>query len=141
MRLLYTKLLHFGKSVPNLLRRISHSKVTADLVECPTAVFGFTWDDSDGMKGKRKDCTEGGTLPQLCAGKIKTFKELGMTSLLQRSLQSFTETHLHFRRPDTLFSSSFFSHLPSCLSILQISCFSSKNPDSNLLLPSHGYHS
>lgn len=106
MHLLYTKLLHFGQSVPNLLRGISHGKVTADLVECPTAVFGFSWDGSDGMKGKRKDYAEGGTLHQLCAVKIKTFRVLGMASLLQRSLQSLTETHLHFQGPDILIFST-----------------------------------
>lgn len=116
MHLLYTKLLHFGKSVPNLLRGISRGKVTADLVECPTAVFGFSWDGSDGRKGKRKDYAEGWTLHQLCADKIKI--------IIKRSWDgySFTEESSEFNRdppsfsgaghPDHLLSLSLFPQWP-----------------------------
>lgn len=67
-------MLHFGKSVPNLLRQISSNKVTADLAECPTDVFCFSWDGSDGIKRKREIYTETGTLHQLCADKKQILK-------------------------------------------------------------------
>ena len=69
--------LHFGKSVPNRLRQICHYKVTADLAECPTDIFCFSWDGSNRMKRKKEKrdiCVEGGTLHRLCADKIKAAK-------------------------------------------------------------------
>lgn len=54
MHLLYTKLYFIlEKSVPNLLRRIRHKKVTADLGENPTDVFCFGCSGGDNER-KRK---------------------------------------------------------------------------------------
>lgn len=74
--IIHKTVLHFGKSVPNVLRGISHSRVTADKAECPAAVFCFSWDGSDGMKREREVSTEEGTLHQLCANKTKIFRAI-----------------------------------------------------------------
>lgn len=92
--IIHKTLIHIGKSVPNLLREISHSKVTADKAGCPTAVFCFSWDGSNGMKRKTKVSPEEGTLHQLCADK-NIPGDLEMASLLQRSHQGLIETPLH----------------------------------------------
>lgn len=97
--IIHKTVLHFGKSVPNILRGISHSKVTADKAECPTAVFCFSWDVTDGLKRERKVSPEEGTLHQLCADK-NIPGDLEMAGLLQRSHQGLTETHLHRRELD-----------------------------------------
>jgi hypothetical protein len=61
--IIHKTVLHFGKSVPNSFRRISHNKVTADLAEHPTDVFCFSWEFSNGMKkkGSREVYIEGKT--------------------------------------------------------------------------------
>lgn len=56
--IIHRTVLHFGKSVPDLLRWISHNKVTSDLAECPADVSCFSWDGSDEIKRKRKKLTQ-----------------------------------------------------------------------------------
>lgn len=73
--IIHRTVLHFGKSVPNRLRQISHYKVTADLAECPTDIFCFSWDGSDGMKRKRRETFVWREGPFTnCADKIKASK-------------------------------------------------------------------
>lgn len=92
--IIHKTVLHIGKSVPNLLREISHSKVTADKAGCPTAVFyfslGWQWwnEEKDKSFTRRRD-----TSPTLCNKNIPG--DLEMASLLQRSPQGLIETSLH----------------------------------------------
>lgn len=72
--IIHRTVLHFRKSVPNLLRQISNNKVTADLAECPTDVFGFSLGGSDGLEKRREIYTEAGTFHQLAQIKYKYSK-------------------------------------------------------------------
>lgn len=71
--IIHRTVLHFGKSVPNLLRQISNNKVTADVAAGPADVFCFSSGGSDGVEKKREIYTEAGTSPA-CADKIQIFK-------------------------------------------------------------------
>lgn len=66
--IIHRTVLHFGKSVPNLLRQIIHYKVTADLAECPAEILYFSWNGSEGMKRKRRETfiLREGPSPTLC---------------------------------------------------------------------------
>lgn len=121
--MIHKTVLHFGKSVLNLFRGISHSKVIADLAECPTAVWfylGWQWWDEEKEKSLHR---QRDTSPALWS----------LQGLMETPFIPRGQTPSHSSLPPSLSS-------PPLLPVSWVFCFFLKNSDSNLLFCSHWYY-